>query len=46
VYATQRGFLTQSAESLEKKRVEFFVSAKKCKGVCKDVKRKGIEDRE
>jgi hypothetical protein len=38
--------LTQSAESLEKKGVELFVGAKKCKGVRKDVKRKGIGDRE
>jgi hypothetical protein len=35
-------FLTQSAETLEKKRVEFFVGAKKCKGVRKNLKGKGI----
>jgi hypothetical protein len=38
--------LTQSAESLEKKGVEFFVGAKKCKRVRKGMKRKGIVDRE
>ena len=35
-------FLTQSAESLENKRVEFLVTAKKCKRVRKSVKRRGI----
>jgi hypothetical protein len=29
---------------LEKKRVEFLMSAKKCKGVRKNLKRKGIGD--
>jgi hypothetical protein len=35
-------FLPKSAETLEKKRVEFCVSAKKCKRVRKNVKIKGI----
>jgi hypothetical protein len=35
-------FLTQSVETIENKRVEFFVSAKKCKRVWKKLKRKGI----
>jgi len=29
-YPTLRGFFTQSAESLEKKKVEFLLSAKEC----------------
>jgi hypothetical protein len=36
-------FWAKSAQSLEKKRVEFFVSAKKCKRVRKNLKRKGID---
>jgi hypothetical protein len=35
-------FLTQSAETIENKGVDFFASAKKCKRVWKKVKRKGI----
>jgi hypothetical protein len=34
-----------SAETQEKKGVEFCMSAKKCKRVRKDVKKKGIGDR-
>jgi hypothetical protein len=34
--------LTQSAESLEKKEVEFLMSAKECKRVRKNVNTKGI----
>ena len=37
-------FLVKSAESLENKRVEFLVSAKKRKRVRKNLKRKGIGD--
>jgi hypothetical protein len=36
-------FWAKSAEAVEKKRVEFFVSAKKCKRVRKNLKRKGID---
>jgi hypothetical protein len=32
----------QSAETIEKKRVEFFLGAKKCKRMRKDVKRKNL----
>jgi hypothetical protein len=35
-------FFAKSAESLEKKRVEFCASAKNCKRVRKSVKKKGI----
>jgi len=35
-------FLAKSVESIENKRVEFLRSAKKCKRVCKNLKRKGI----
>jgi len=35
-------FLAKSAESLGNKRVEFFLGAKKCKRVRKNVKRKWI----
>jgi hypothetical protein len=35
-------FLTQSVETIENKRVEFFVSAKKRRGVRKSVKGKGL----
>jgi hypothetical protein len=38
-------FLPKSAEAIENKRVEFFVGAKKCKRVRKNLKRKGIGDR-
>jgi hypothetical protein len=38
-------FLTQSAESLEKKRVEFFLSAKKCNRVRKIVKRNEMREK-
>jgi hypothetical protein len=38
-----RLFFAKSAESLEKKRVEFLLSAKKCKRVCKDMKIKEID---
>ena len=41
-YPTLRGFLTQSAESLEKKGVEFLMNTKKCKRVRKSVNAKGI----
>jgi len=37
-----RCFLRKSAETIEKKRVEFFLSAKKRKRVRKDVKRKNL----
>ena len=36
-------FWAKSAESLEKKKVEFFVSAKKRKRVWKNLKKKGID---
>jgi hypothetical protein len=39
-------FLAKSAETIENKGVEFFVSAKKCKRVCKSVKGKGIDRKE
>ncbi len=35
-------FLAKSAEAIEKKRVEFLWSAKKCKRVRKNVKRKNL----
>jgi len=35
-------FLTQSVETIENKGVVFFVSAKMCKRVRKNMKRKGI----
>jgi hypothetical protein len=35
-------FFAKSAESLENKRVEFFGSAKKCKRVRKNVKKKNL----
>ncbi len=38
-------FLAKSAESFEKKRVEFFLSAKKRKRVRKSVIAKGIESK-
>ena len=38
-------FCAKSAESLENKRVEFFVNAKKCKRVRKGLKGKGIGNR-
>jgi len=41
-----RCFEIKSAQAVEKKRVEFFVSAKKRKRVWKNVKRKGIGGRE
>jgi hypothetical protein len=41
-YPTPGRFLTQSTESLEKKRVQFLMSAKKCKRVRKDVNTKEI----
>jgi hypothetical protein len=41
-YPTPRCFLRKSAETIEKKRVEFFLSAKKRKRVRKDVKRKNL----
>ena len=41
-YPTLRAFLTQSAESLEKKKVEFLMSARECKRVQKNVNTKGI----
>ena len=40
------GFLTQSAETLENKRVEFLMIAKKCRRVRKNMKRKEIGYRE
>ena len=43
---TPRCFEIKSAQAVEKKRVEFFVSAKKRKRVWKNVKRKGIRGRE
>jgi hypothetical protein len=39
---TPSGFSTQSAESLEKKRVEFCTGAKKCRRVRKNLKRKKL----
>ncbi len=36
-------FLTQSAETIEKKGFVFFVSAKKCRGVRKSVKRQRLD---
>jgi hypothetical protein len=39
-------FFAKSAESLEKKRVEFCASAKKCKRVRKGMKREGIARRQ
>jgi hypothetical protein len=41
-YPHPRVFFAKSAESLEKKRVEFCASAKNCKRVRKSVKKKGI----
>src|SRR6266478_4302379 len=41
-----RCFEIKSAQAVEKKRVEFFLSAKKRKRVWKNVKRKGIGGRE
>src|SRR5260370_21153553 len=38
-----RCFFAKSAESIEKKRVEFLMSAKMCKRVRKSVKRKAID---
>jgi len=43
-YPTPGCFLAKSAESLEKKRVEFCLRAKKCKIVRKNMKIKGIGD--
>jgi hypothetical protein len=43
-YPTPRCFYVKSAESLEKKRVEFFANAKKCKRVRNNVKRKNLNE--
>jgi len=41
-YPPRRVFLQKSSESLENKRVEFFVSAKECKRVPKSLRINGI----
>ena len=40
--STPPGFLSKSADIVENKRVEFFVSAKKCKRVRKNMKKQEI----